>query len=448
VVTQPELKRILKLKKLSNKKIQSISSPLRIVLFFLALSLLAGAITGNSFYYRLGYLWVLLILTSWFMSFYTLRGIRVIRKSRTYRSQVGQIFEERFEVFNTGKFLRLWIEIRDGSSLPGSHGSHVVTMIRGQEGHSYLSRTRLTKRGVFTLGPTVMVSGDLFGMFPNERSITTENKLLVYPPMVGIQSFPNPAGLLPGGEALRRMTHTVTSNAAGVREYEEGDPLNRIHWLSTARRNQLIVKEFELDPLADVWIFLDADQSVNVEQELPEQVIEPQEFWQKRFVFQLPLSTIEYAVTICASLARYYLEKRRAVGLVSASPHLRILPADRGGRQLGKILESLALANPTGSMPLVSLVELQARHLPRGSTAILVTSNPSEKIFQTADLMIRRGLKPIAILINAASFGGGFSSVELGQTLQALGVPIRVISYGDDLGAVMSNSTIPQFLNS
>jgi uncharacterized protein (DUF58 family) len=382
------------------------------------------------------------------MSFFALRGIRVIRKSRTYRSQVGQIYEERYEVYNTGRVPRIWIEVRDGSSVPGSHGSHVVTMIRSQEGHSYLSRTRLTRRGVFTLGPTVIASGDLFGMFPVERSLTTENQLLVYPVMIAIDSFPNPPGLLPGGEALRRKTLTITSNAAGVREYEPGDPLNRIHWLSTARRNQLIVKEFELDPLADVWIFLDADKSVHMEEDHPEQMIEPQDLWRKRFVFQLPPSTIEYGVTASASLARYFLEKRRAVGLVSSSPNLRIIPADRGGRQLGKILESLALASPTGSMPLESLVELQARHLPRGSTAILVTPNPSKKIFQTVDLMIRRGLRPIAVLINASSFGESLSSDKLAETLEAFGIPVRVISKGDDLNAVLSNSIIPQFSNS
>jgi hypothetical protein len=56
------------------------------------------------------------------------------------------------------------------------------------------------------------------------------------------------SGLLSGGEALRRRTHYVTTNASGVRDYAPGDSFSRIHWRSTARRNRLIVKEFELDP--------------------------------------------------------------------------------------------------------------------------------------------------------------------------------------------------------
>ena len=38
--------------------------------------------------------------------------------------------------------------------------------------------------------------------------------------------------------------------------------MRRIHWPTTARRGQLIVKEFEQDPQAEVWIFLDAQQRV------------------------------------------------------------------------------------------------------------------------------------------------------------------------------------------
>lgn len=415
------------------------STSLRIVIVLFILSVFAGAVTGNSLYYRFSYLWGFLIFGSWMMSVMALRGIHVIRRARTLRSQVGQVFEERYEVYNPGRFPRLWIEVKDESQLPGSHGSHVMTMIRGKESHSYLSRTRLKNRGVFTLGPTIIASGDLFGMFPVRRDLPTNNSLLVYPMMVEIYRFPNPPGLLPGGESLRRRTPTITSNAAGVREYEPGDPLNRIHWLSTARRNSLIVKEFELDPLADVWIFVDADHSVQYSEEQTETEFEPQEVWRKRFEFHLPPATLEYSVTTASSLARYYLANRRAVGLVSAGPILRVIPADRGGRQLGKILESLALIQPEGKMQLQALVEVQARHFPRGSTVVLITPNPSDQIYKTADLLMRRGLRPVLVLINGASFGGQITPGELANKLRALGVPYCQVDKDADLSTVLSN---------
>src|SRR4030043_964138 len=229
----------------------------RVVFGLLALSIIAGLATGGKLYYRLSIFWALLFFGSWFWSVLSLRGLKFVRSARSLRAQVGQIFEERFEVQNQNRFPRLWMEIRDESSLPGADGSRVLTMLRGKQGRSYMARVRLVKRGVFALGPTVIATGDIFGLFPVEQTIAENDSLLVYPMMVDVRGFPNPPGLLPGGEALRSRTHQVTPNAAGVREYSTGDPLNRIHWLSTARRGRLIFKGFGVDPLAGVWIFLD-----------------------------------------------------------------------------------------------------------------------------------------------------------------------------------------------
>jgi len=413
---------------------------LRVVLLLLVICLLAGILTGSPTYLHLSYIWILLLVGSRLMSSLSLRSVQIQRSARTLRSQVGQIFEERYELHNTGRLLCLWIEVRDQSLLPGSHGSHVLDLIGGHESRTYLSRTRLSDRGVFTLGPTVLASGDLFGLFPVERSVSNQNSLLVYPMMVDVSSFPNPPGLLPGGEALRRRTPQITSNAAGVREYSSGDPLNRIHWMSTARRDRLIVKEFELDPLAEVCIFVDASSSVQVSRQYLRPEFDLRDIWRKKFIFTLPPSTLEYSVTIAASLARFYLQRGRAVGLVSADQSLRIMPADRGGRQLGKVLETLALIRGEGSLPLDGLIESQARHLPRGSTVVIVTPNGSDTVYQVADLLLRRGLRPVAVLIDGSTFGGNISTQSLAVSLQTLSIPVCVIVEGDDLSKALSST--------
>src|SRR4030066_364678 len=272
----------------------------KVVIALLALSLLAGLVTGGKLYYRLSVFWALLFFGSWFWSLFSLRGLQFKRSARTLRAQVGQIFEERFEVQNQNRFPRLWLEIRDQTTLPGSDGSRVVTMVMGRQTRSYLARVRLMKRGVFPLGPTTLATGDLFGLFPVELEIAEQDSLLVYPMMVDINGFPNPPGILPGGEALRRRTHQVTPNAAGIREYNTGDPLNRIHWLSTARRGRLMVKDFELDPLADVWIFIDTSSAV--QSSLPQAPIDyhVKDFWTRPGRISLPPSTAESSLSIAA----------------------------------------------------------------------------------------------------------------------------------------------------
>ncbi len=410
----------------------------RVVFILFLFSLLAGAITGGNIFYRLSYLWIFLFLGGWLWARVSLQGVNINRSARSLRAQVGQIFEERFDIQNSGRFPRLWLEIRDGSDLPGSRGSRVLTLIRGHEGRSYLVRTRLVQRGVYALGPTNSTSGDIFGLFMQNNSIPSQESLLVFPTMVNIISFPNPPGLLPGGEALRRRTTQITPNAAGVREYAPGDALSRIHWLSTARRDKIMVKEFELDPLADVWIFLDAEQSVQAALPHPPPSAQIDDFWRGFVSIPLAPTTEEYEVSIAASLARYFLRRGRAVGFVGTGQQMSLIPPDRGGRQLGKILEALAMLRADGDLPLRGLVETQARHLPRGSTAILITPTVRDDTVLVFDYLSRRGLRPVAVLLEAASFGGEPGTDGLIEKIRLLGVPTRRVANGDDLGQSLS----------
>jgi uncharacterized protein (DUF58 family) len=419
-----------------------VTTSLRVVLILLGLSLLALTLTGLPFYGRLTYLWASLLVLSWIWSKLALRGVAVERRTRTLRAHVGQIFEERFYVENKGRLPRLWLHVRDRSDLPGSQGSRVLTLIGGRERRTYRARSRLVQRGIFSLGPTDVVSGDLFGLFPVSRTMPSAGSLLVYPMMFDVHAFPSPPGLLPGGEALRLRTHQVTPNASGVREYVPGDPLNRIHWLSTARRNRLIVKEFELDPMAEVWIFLDAEADAQAEQpySLPSQAVEAT--WSPWKEVRLPPSTEEYAVSIVASLAQHFLRRDRAVGLVShhqASQRTPdVLPPDRGGRQLGKILEALAPLHAGGDLPIAALVAAHAQHMPRGSTAIIVTPSVDQEVALVADLLSQRGLRPVIVLLDAATFGGPSGTRSLADAVTAFGVPVCEVKNGDDLAAALS----------
>jgi len=419
-----------------------VTTSLRVVLILLGLSLLGLALTGLPVYARLSYLWAFLLITSWAWSKLSLRGVVLERRTRSRRAHVGQIFEERFTVENTGRVPQLWLQIRDHSDLPGSQGSRILTLIGAKERRSYRIRTRLVQRGVFSLGPTEIVSGDLFGLFPVSRRMPSEGSLLVYPMMVDVHAFPSPPGLLPGGEALRRRTHQVTPNAAGVREYVPGDPLNRIHWRSTARRDELIVKEFELDPMAQIWMFLDAEASVQAEEPYspPSEAVEAT--WSPWREIQLPPSTEEYGVTIAASLAQHFIRGDRAVGLVSYQHPARgapdVLPPDRGSRQFGKILEALAPLRAEGELSISALVTAHAQHIPRGSTIIVITPSVEGEVTLAADMLVRRGLRPVVVLLDAASFGGSEGTAELSDAIAALGVRVCVVAEGDDLATRLS----------
>jgi len=259
--------------------------------------------------------------------------------------------------------------------------------------------------------------------------------------MEEIKNFPAPFGILPGGRALRLKTTEVTPYSAGVREYISGDPLRRIHWPSSARKDKLIVKEFEKDPLAEVWIFLDASKDIHVESlfEDENEGLKTLIWADRRRKFKLPPSTFEYSVCIAASIARYYINQRREVGLSTCGSTHLILPADRGERQMAKILDNLALLTSEGSMPLYMLVTSHLSSLIKGSTAIIITASSKEDVIMTCNSLLSHGISPVIILVDAGTFGGHSGCEELEERLVNLNLLVFRIKNDTDIATAFQS---------
>ncbi len=385
--------------------------------------------------YRLMYISVLLIVVSWIWAFISIKGLKLKRIGRGFRQQLGDVFEEHFEISNNLPIIRLWLEVRDKSDLPGSSGSRVFSWIGAREVRTYSSYTLLTQRGEFDLGPTELYSGDPFGLFAFYQTIATDNKVLVLPYFVRLANFAFPPGLLSGGRLQQRKTPEVTPHAAGVREYAPGDPLKRIHWPTTVRRDRFMVKEFDQDPQADVWILLDAQKSVHYSH--PDDIVIPPAdrfwLWKNRYEFSLPTDTFEYSVSVSASVASYFLRQGLAVGMMSSGQISIALPAERGERQLTKILENLAFLEDEGELPLLGMVEAQVSHIPRGSIVVIVTASNHETVALAADALHMRRMKPVVVLVDGASFGSGNGVDYLSLTLNHREIPVCVVKKGMDL---------------
>ena len=138
----------------------------RNALYLLAIvSLLAGLFTGRADLFIIAYLIAALITLSLFWTWLSLRGIALRRTTRTRRSQVGRVFQESFGIRKTGFTPKLWLEIRDHSTLPGHLASHVAPTLVGKREYTWDVETVCALRGEFQLGPMTVVSGDPFGLF-------------------------------------------------------------------------------------------------------------------------------------------------------------------------------------------------------------------------------------------------------------------------------------------
>ncbi len=414
----------------------------RAIVLTLLLIGLFGALTGGPiFFSRLFYFNLLLLLGSALWTFLTIRRLEVVREARWRRQRMGEAFEERFELIHHGRLPCAWVEIYDCSPLPGSRGSRLVTSVRGGQRLSYLARTWLVQRGHFDLGPTLVRTGDPFGLFVAERRFPPRQSLIVLPMILPLSLPEVPAGYLSGGKVVHQKARDATPHAVSVRAYLPGDPLKHIHWPATARHGTLMVKEFEQDPQTQVWFFLDAMAASHFVAEMPLQTLPVSDWWFGRKPrLALPRSTFEYAVTAVASLTQHLLRRRMAVGLVTAAPSPLVLVAERGWRQEGRILEALAYLHPQGTMPLSELVAAQAGNLAQGSTAILVTAGDDPLEVRAACLgLLRRKIHVILLWGDRASFGDSQSRQILVQSLVEQGVGVYVIRYGEMLQVTLES---------
>lgn len=391
-----------------------------LVMLILLVSMFVAFGTGFWLLFRLVYIIALAIPLCLAIVWWNTRGIEADVDRRTMRAQVGQEAQEIIEVRNRSFLPKVWLEVEDPSDLPG-HRSKRVVIIPPRRSRNWVVNTALTRRGLFDWGPLRITATDPFGIFRKHRYIGGTQQILVYPPVVDLPHFQAPPANLPGEGRFRRRTHYVTPNASGVREYAPGDAFNRIHWRSTARTGELMVKTFELDPASDIWVILDLEKRVNAGQGEE--------------------STEEYAVRIAASVARHYIISNRPVGMITFGKDLRVLEPERGQQQLTRILETLATSYAVGDAPLGNVLMEEQRRFGRHTTLVVVTAATDDHWLTAIQSLTQRGVRAAVVLLDPTTFGDNRSPLILYGQLTASDILTYVIRRGDDLGLALSPSS-------
>jgi uncharacterized protein (DUF58 family) len=312
------------------------------------------------------------------------RGLRLVREMRFGWAQVGDQLEERFTLGNGSLVPGLWVEVIDHTTMPDYQASR-VTGVSGGSHIRWHTKGVCTRRGLFTLGPTTLRTGDPFGVYTVTLHYPDSATLMVTPPILPLPTIEVAPGGRTGEGRPRANAPERTVSASSARDYVHGDSLRWIHWRTSARRDSLYVRLLDGTPAGDWWIFLDLDASV--------QVGEGQD------------STEENGVILAASLADQGLRLRRAVGLVAHGEELIWLSPKEGDGQRWAILRELALMEK-GSRP---LAELLARARPRfgeRTSLVIITPNAEGDWVEALWPLLRRGAVPTVLLLDPVSFVG------------------------------------------
>lgn len=302
-----------------------------------------------------------------------------------------------------------------------------LVSLASRGGGTMLYQLQCNRRGFYQIGPLMMETGDLFGLQRRFRLGSHPHFLLVYPAVVRLEGY-ELASRRPLGEI--RMLHRLfedPTRISGVRRYEPGDPLGRIHWRATARTGQLHSKVFEASSIAGITVVLDFHVAG---------------YDPKHEPFRS-----ELAVTATASLAsavnqmgqqiglvsncrdaveRIRLEgwdwdlrsrtaARKAAGMLETSDRLRpvVVETRRGPEQLLRILETLARAELSDGLTFGQLLADPLSRLRPDATVVAILSRVTVEAAIALGSLSRRGFA-VSVLLNL------YDEWEFGEAAGAL----------------------------
>ena len=344
------------------------------------------------------------------------RPMRVERRSPSRDHVEGDDVEQRVVVHPSGRLPPPTAAIAESVGRLGDR-RHVLR----RQGRRLLVDYRLERlpRGRYPFTRSRVEIADPFGLQRRDVALPAPGALLVYPRIVPLDRLFSEAGAhaLDGRRLLLRRAAGFDLHS--VRDYEHGESLRKVHWRSTARRGQLMVKELEDAPRDEIAVLLDAHPAA------------------------VAGESFDVQVRAAASMLEAYVRRsRRAVLVVNAaervSQQVHSPAADRR-----RALEVLAAVEPTARAPMTALLAEESSPAARALEVVVVTARVDGML---TDRLVQRALsrrRVSLVYVDAPTFAGAPPRAEpLLLRLAGCGVPVAVARAGDDLKAVLSGETV------
>jgi uncharacterized protein (DUF58 family) len=352
----------------------------RFTLLAVAAILLLGALTtGAEHLFFLLYLGIAVVALAYFGARRGLSGLEAGSWLDRHQGSVGDTLTITYTLRSLGRVPKPWLEVHSPTTLPLAVPGRVVAL--GPKAvRTWAVRVPLVRRGQFRVDPMVVRTGDPFGLFESVASVGAGAGVVVFPRVELLTGWKLPAAPVEGSASRPERTTQSTPLVSSVRPYAPGDSFSRIHWRSSARHQELQVKEFDIEQTADVWCFLDLDRGAHAGEG--------------------DHASVETAVTACASLASHALSAHRAVGFEAIGQRRIMVPLDRGRRQRQKLLGVLAVVAAEGATPLHELLIEGLPRVRRGSIAMVVTPSLDRSWARGLAGLRARGVTPFALVLD------------------------------------------------
>lgn len=383
--------------------------------------------------------------------------------------EIGESIQMKVAVENRGRFSVPWVLLED--SLPDRGRRHIRPRVKVEGAWAALTRlapgekevvfeyaVTFHQRGYYQFGPMLAETGDVFGLHRRYRLLAEPQFVLVLPKVLPVLGY-NLASRRPIGEI--RVAHRLfedPTRLAGVRLFQQGDPLNRIHWRATARTGMLHSRVYENSRVAGATLLLD--------------------FHQASYAGVVGENSAELAVEAVAALANAVCLQGQQIGLVTngrdaadrireegwqgeflnrtvaqqsaatVAENTRLRPVTvstgKGLDNFLRILETLARLEPTDGLEFSGMLREAATQIPRDATVVAVLSRVTPDMALALGELVRQGFLVTAIVVicGADVLPDWARPPEWAETLLAEGVNFHLVNSEENVTNLCAQAVI------
>lgn len=245
-------------------------------------------------------------------------------------------------------------------------------------GHSVDLQLTMTplRRGYLSIVGTRVTSPDPTGLVRSHHDSENIDSLLVLPKRYAIPDLQlsGHRNHHQGGIALSSSVGE-SNEFFGIREYQPGDPIRRIHWRSWARQNKPMVKTYEDEYFVRHALILDT------------------------YAQGIGTQIFEEAVSVAASVALDVSDQESLLDLMFVEGKAYQFTSGRGLSDIQSLLEILACVQPDYNTPIESLQAMVMQHVSQLSSAIFILLDWDEPRQALVTAVKESGITPIVFLI-------------------------------------------------
>ena len=345
------------------------------------------------------------------LSFYPLNELEITRILPKNEFNAGETLKVTVNLKRANAFPLFFLLIEDHVNEPLKSAQQRITkalILPGMKKEfSYEYIIDQLPRGEHFFHSFTLKIGDPLGLFEKEKTFDQEGKIIVYPAYTELfyQLFENQFDQ--GLTASRERVQRDTSMAVGVRAYQPGDRFSWINWKASAKRNELMTREFEQRQSHDVIVLMDC----------------------------APDKSFEAVVSFTASLVRAVLKKGAQTGLVTYSKDRAYFSINGGEGHLRQLFYHLAKIEAKSLKSFEKVIETEGLFIQQSVSFLLVTAQLTKPLLEKASFLGQRKGSITLFLIKGHKETASDNERSLISIASARGIRITMVNEGEQRSA-------------